>query len=281
MRTIESGHVVEAVRAMVIEASCRLPAEVEEALRAAAAREHSPLGKSILECCLKNAEIARQRMLPLCQDCGLSIVFVRQGRDVMVTGDSLTDAIDEGVRRGTKEGYLRASVLADPLFARENTKDNTPAIVHIETVPGETLEIMLAPKGAGAENMSRIAMLPPAAGEAGVIEFVVETVVKAGGNPCPPVVVGVGIGGNFESAAMLAKQALFRPLGAPHPDLRYRELEQRILKRVNASGIGPQGLGGITTALAVHVEHAPCHLASLPVAVNLNCHAHRYARRVL
>jgi fumarate hydratase subunit alpha len=281
MRTIEYQKIVSTVKEMCLEANYDLPQDVIDGFKKAVAQEESPLGKSILEQCLKNAQIAKDERVPICQDTGLSVFFINIGADVKIDGGLLKDAVNEGVRQGYKDGYLRKSSLDDPLFARKNTGDNTPAIIHLDIVDGDKLDITMAPKGGGAENMSRLAMLPPSAGEKGVIDFVVDTIVKAGGNPCPPTVVGVGIGGTFEKVAYLAKKALMWPLNAPNQDERYDQLEQRILHRINNSGVGPQGLGGNVTSFAIHIEHHPCHLASLPVAVNVNCHAHRHAHRVL
>lgn len=281
MRTIQYSKIVEAVRDMCMEANYDLPRDVMEAFKSYEKSETSPLGKSILSQCIKNAEIAAEERVPMCQDTGLAVFFVKLGADVHIEGGLLTDAIDDGVRAGYKDGFLRKSSLNDPVYDRKNTKDNTPAITHLELVPGDKLDITIAPKGGGAENMSKLSMLPPSAGEKGVIDFVVNTVVTAGGNPCPPTVIGVGVGGTFEKVAYLAKKALIRPLGQPNPDKRYAELEKTILKKINDSGVGPQGLGGNTTSFAVHIETHPCHLASLPVAVNVNCHAHRHAHRSL
>ncbi len=219
--------------------------------------------------------------MPLCQDTGSAVLFVDLGQDVLLTGGDFNQAVDEGVRQGYRQGYLRCSIVGDPLEERANTKDNTPAIVHLRLVPGDKVKLVLAPKGGGSENMSAVRMLTPAEGMGGLIDFVRETVNKAGANPCPPVVVGVGLGGNFERAALLAKRALLRPLGKPHPKPFYAKLERVLLEEINKSGIGPQGFGGRFTALAVHLETAPCHIASLPAAVNMNCHASRKAETVL
>lgn len=281
MRIIEYDRIVETVKEICMESNFNLPDDVEEALRKSIREEASPLGKSILESCVKNAEIARKERVPICQDCGLAVFFIRLGSDLHISGGILPDAVYDGVRAGYEEGYLRKSCLSDPLFERKNSADNSPAVIHLEIVPGDTLDISFIPKGGGGENMSRLKMLPPAAGETGIEDFVVESVLEAGGNPCPPTVVGVGIGGTFETVPCLAKRALLRPLGSSNADQRYDALEKRILRRINNSGIGPQGLGGSTTSLAVQIEWAPCHLASLPVAVNLNCHAHRHLRTVL
>jgi fumarate hydratase subunit alpha len=266
---------------MCIEGNYDLPKDVFKAFDDAIDRETSPLGKSILEQCRKNADIAKNERVPICQDTGLSVFFVKLGEEVKVEGGLISDAINEGVKRGYDEGYLRKSSLGDPLYNRVNTKDNTPAIIHLEIVPGDKIDITLAPKGGGAENMSRLAMLPPSAGEKGVFDFIVDTVVSAGGNPCPPTVIGVGIGGTFEKVAYLAKKALMREIGSKHADPKYAELEAKILKKINDSGVGPQGLGGNTTSFAVQIETHACHLASLPVAVNINCHAHRHSHKVL
>ncbi|HTY09147.1 MAG TPA: fumarate hydratase [Candidatus Edwardsbacteria bacterium] len=281
MRSIEYGKIADAVRDMCLESNYDLPDDVRACLNDALTKEESPLGRSILRQCLDNAAIAGNERVPICQDTGLAVFFVRLGADVRIEGGILPDAVNEGVKRGYREGCLRKSTLDDPLFARANTGDNAPAVIHLELVPGDGLEITMAPKGGGAENMSRLKMLPPSAGEQGVIDFVAGTVVEAGGNPCPPTVVGVGIGGTFERVALLAKKALLWPLGRANDDPRYAALEQKILRRINDSGVGPQGLGGSTTSLWVHIEHAPCHLASLPAAVNINCHAHRHAHRAL
>jgi len=260
---------------MCIEACTVADPYLLEALAEARRAEDSPLADTIIAQLQENARIAADEQIPLCQDTGLAVFFVELGRDVRIAGDGLEDAINGGVREGYGEGYLRKSVVADPI-RRTNTRDNTPAIVHLRIVDGEGLRIRYAAKGGGSENMSRIAMLRPADGIEGVKDFVVNTVGEAGGNPCPPLVVGVGIGGDFEKCAILAKEALFREIGSPNPDEFYGAVERELLERINALGIGPMGLGGSTTALAVHVLAAPCHIASLPVAVNINCHASRH-----
>ena len=283
MKNIQFRDIVVEVKRLCVDANVDLPADSLKALESAVRREKSVLARSILEQCVKNASIARSEQIPICQDTGLAVFFVRLGRDAAVIGGTglVGDAIQQGVREGYAEGYLRTSVLADPLYDRKNTKDNTPAIIHLEIVAGDSLEITIAPKGGGAENMSRIAMLAPSSGEAGVISFVTDTVVSAGGNPCPPTVVGVGIGGNFERCAYLAKKALLREIGSRNADERYVKLEDVILERINASGVGAQGFGGSTTSFCVHIEQEPCHLASLPVAVNINSHVHRHKTVVL
>ena len=277
MRTITYKSIVESVKNLCIQAASNLPADIIAALQKALQDEESPEGKAILRQCLDNANIAACGNDPICQDTGIAIYFVELGADVSVTGGTLIDAINEGTRQGYTEGYLRKSMVADPLFDRKNIGDNTPALIHCEVTAGDVLRITLLPKGGGAENMSALAMLKPAVGAAGVVDFVSETVINAGGRPCPPVIVGVGIGGAADTAMHLAKRALLRSVWEPHPDPRYATLEADILARINASGIGPQGLGGRITALAVHIEERPCHLASLPVAVNINCHAARRA----
>jgi len=281
MRTIAYARIVDAVEELCLRAAYHLPSDVMDALFSAKEREESPQGKSALHDCIENARIAAAGMLPICQDTGVAIFFVSMGEECSVSGGSLHNAINEGCRRGYREGFLRSSMVDDPLFSRRNTGDNTPAIVHVDLVAGDAIRITLLPKGGGCENMSALRMLKPAEGREGVASFVVDTVANAGGNPCPPVVVGVGIGGSADTASLLAKRAILRPVGSHHPDARYSDLEDEILRRVNATGNGPQGLGGTVTALAVNIETFPCHIASLPVAVNLNCHAARQAAAVL
>lgn len=254
-------------------AACDLEPDVAAAIRTAREKEASPLGKEVLGQIINNFEIAGKESLPMCQDTGISVFFVEVGREVSFDG-SLEEAINEGVRQGYKDGYLRKSV-CHPL-KRINTGDNTPAIIHISIIEGDKVKIKIAPKGAGSENMSRLKMLKPAEGIEGVKNFVVETIREAGGNPCPPIVVGVGIGGSFEKSAILSKKALLRPVGSVNPDNDLAALEGELLKMINDLGIGPMGFGGTTTALAVHVETYPCHIASLPVAVNIQCHADRH-----
>ncbi|MDR5695127.1 MAG: fumarate hydratase [Armatimonadota bacterium] len=274
MREVAYTDIVETVSRLAIEANTFLGEDVLRALEAAAASEESPLGKQVLAEILENDRLAASERLPICQDTGAAVVFVEMGEEVSIKGGSLFDAIHAGVRKGYVEGYLRKSMVADPL-RRQNTKDNTPAVIHVELVPGDRLKLTLLPKGGGAENMSRMTMLTPAHGAEGVKQFVLETVEKAGPNACPPVIVGVGIGGTFDTVGMLAKKALLRPVGSTHPDPFYAEMEKELLERINNLGIGPMGYGGRVTALAVHIEAAPCHIVSLPVAVNLQCHAAR------
>ncbi len=277
MKTIPYNIIIEAVAKICEEAATELPPDVLAALKKALAQEESPTGREILRQCLENADIASGLDDPICQDTGMANFFVELGAEVLVAGGTLAEAIQEGTRRGYRDGFLRKSMVADPLFDRKNTGDNTPAMIHISSVPGETLRITILPKGGGCENMSALAMLKPSQGEVGVAAFVAETVINSGGKPCPPVIVGVGIGGGSDQAMYLAKKSLLRPVGERNEDNRYARLEQKILEIINASGVGPQGLGGRITALAVHIEQCACHLASLPVAVNLNCHAARRA----
>jgi len=275
MRTIEAATIIDAVERLCIDANLYLNEDVKNALEKAADLEESDTGRSILESLIKNAEIAAREGLAICQDTGMAILFVELGQDVHISGGSLKEALNEGVRRGYKKGYLRNSVVRDPL-RRENTKDNTPAVIHYEIVEGDKLTIHVAPKGFGSENMSALKMLKPSDGVEGVKKVVIDTVSQAGANPCPPIVVGVGIGGSMEKAALLAKKALMRPLDQGHPDAYYRDLEQQLLLSINKLGIGPAGLGGRMTALGVNIETYPTHIAGLPVAVNISCHVTRH-----
>ncbi len=275
MRSVLAAEITQTVARLCIEANTRLPADVAAALAAARAEENWPCACETLGLLEQNLAAAAKTGLPICQDTGMACVFVRLGGEVRVEGD-LAAAVNEGVRRGYEEGFLRKSIVADPL-RRQNTGDNTPAMLTVEPVPGDGLEITVAPKGAGSENMSRLAMLRPADGVEGVRQFVLETVRLAGANPCPPVILGVGIGGCFDKAALLAKKALLRPLDIPNPDPYYAALEREWLRQVNTLGIGPQGFGGRTTALGLAIEAAPTHVASLPVAVNISCHVTRRA----
>lgn len=277
MRELSAGAVTEAVARLCIRANTHLTEDVTQAIAAAREAEDWPAAREILDRILENDAIGGGT--PICQDTGMACVFLEVGQDVHITGD-LRAAVDEGVRRGYADGYLRKSVVADPLD-RVNTGDNTPAMLHVELVPGEQLKITVAPKGFGSENMSRLGMLKPSDGEQGVKDFVLETVRLAGPNPCPPIVVGVGVGGTFEKAALLAKQALLRPVGSHHPDPYYAAMEQELLEKINQLGIGPQGFGGETTALGVQIETYPTHIAGMPVAVNINCHATRHKEAVL
>jgi len=279
MKTVSMAEVRDRIKDIVQEANFNLQDDVLKVIKEMSVIEESPVGKEIFKQILENAEIAREEKLGLCQDTGLAVFFVELGEDVRLSKDdglgSLREAITEGVRIGYKEGFLRKSVVEDPI-RRKNTGDNTPAFIHWDVVPGDVFKVTFIAKGGGAENMSAVRMLTPAVGLEGIEDFVVETVEKAGPNPCPPTVVGVGVGGNFEYSAFLAKKALLRrPLGSHNTDPFYADMERRLLERINRLGIGPQGLGGRCTSLAVHVESFPCHIASMPVAVNIECHSHR------
>ena len=280
MREISVETVKRTVARLCVEANCHLPEDVRARLRASRAQETWPVAQSVLDQILENDCIAHSQEVPICQDTGMACVFVEVGQEVHFADGSLADAINEGVRWGYGEGYLRNSVVGDPL-ERKNTGDNTPAMIYYDMVPGDVCRITVAPKGFGSENMSQIKMLRPSDGVEGVKDFVVKVVEEAGANPCPPIVVGVGIGGTFDKAAYLAKKALMRPLDQRHPHPFYQDLEAELLERINALGIGPQGFGGKTTALAVNIETCPTHIAGLPVAVNINCHVTRHQTEVL
>jgi len=281
MREIGVGIITKEVERLCIESNYYLPEDVKKALEDAAEKEESPLGKEILMDILKNEEIARKNKMPICQDTGLAVVFLEIGQDVRIVGGDLKEAINEGVRRGYKNGYLRKSIVDDPVFLRRNTGNNTPAIIHIDIVQGDKVKIIIAPKGGGSENMSALAMLKPSDGAEGIKKFVIDTVDKAGSNPCPPIIVGVGIGGTVEKATYLAKKALLRKVGEKNPNEAVAKLEEEVLEEINKLGIGPQGFGGIVTALAVHIETFPAHIASMPVAVNIQCHAARHKEAVI
>ncbi len=280
LRTIQAGTISSAVREMCIEANHFLSDDMRDCLRQAVQSEESLVGRQILGQLEENLEIAGKDMIPICQDTGMAVVFLKIGQDVHITGGDLTDAVNQGVRDGYRDGFLRKSVVSDPIY-RENTKDNTPAVIHCEIIPGDQLEITLAPKGFGSENMSRVFMLKPADGIEGVKEAVLTAVRDAGPNACPPMVVGVGIGGTFEKCALMAKHALTRNLKEDSPVPYVRELEQELLEKINRLGIGPGGLGGTVTAFAVNIETYPTHIAGLPVAVNICCHVNRHVHRVL
>jgi fumarate hydratase subunit alpha len=279
MREIHVDEIRDNVAQICIDAAYHLCEDVLTAFDRAIETETSPSAREIIELLKENARIAKDEHIPICQDTGIAIFFVEIGQDLRIKNGFIVDAINEGVRKGYKKGYLRKSVV-DPI-TRKNTGDNTPAIVYTELVPGDKLRISFMPKGAGSENMSVIRMLRPTDGVEGIRNFVLESVQKAGANPCPPVVIGVGIGGSFEKAALMAKKALLRPIGSPNPKLELASLEETLLKTVNKTGIGPEGFGGNVTAMAVHVESFPCHIASLPVAVNINCHAARHKTIIL
>jgi fumarate hydratase subunit alpha len=281
MREIKVKEITQAVADLCQKANFELADDVLQALKEARQKEESQLARDVLDKLIENAGIAKEEKLPLCQDCGTAVVFLEIGQEVHITGGDIDTAIAEGVRQGYNQGYLRKSMVEKPFSARTNTGDNTPPVIHARIVPGDKLRIAVMAKGSGAENMSRLAMLKPGAGSQGIIELVVKTVEEAGGNPCPPLIIGLGIGGTAEKAMLMAKEALLRRIGEPSPDAEVAELERCILNSVNTLGIGPLGLGGTVTALAVHAEVMPSHIASLPVAVNLQCHSARHQEAVL
>ena len=279
MREISTDYITSVIEKLCIDSNTIMGDDVLDAIRQAHTQETSEVGKDILSQFLENAALARDQKQPLCQDTGLAVVFIELGQDVHLVGGDFETAVNEGVRRGYINGYLRKSSL-DPV-KRENYGDNTPAIIHVEIVPGDKLKISVATKGFGAENMSEVVLFPPAVGIDGIKRFVVERVEKAGANACPPVIVGIGLGGNLEKAALIAKKSLLRPLGERHPDSEIAQIEEDILAAINNLGIGPQGMGGSVTALDVHIETYPTHIGSLPVAVNLQCHCHRHKEQIL
>ena len=280
IRTINIKEITTNIKEMCIEANHFLSEDMERAMKQAEKAEQSPLGKQILEQLEENLQIAADDMIPICQDTGMAVIFLEIGQDVHLQGGSLEDAVNEGVRQGYVEGFLRKSVVKDPLI-RENTKDNTPAVIHYKIVEGSQVKIKVAPKGFGSENMSAIRMFKPSAGIEGIKSFILETVEAAGPNPCPPMVVGVGIGGTFDKCALLAKKALMRNTEEPNPDPYYADLEKEMLEKINELGIGPQGFGGKTTALALNIETMPTHIAGMPCAVNINCHVTRHKTEVI
>ena len=275
--TVTSQEISGLVYKLTTDASIILPEGLRKTIEIAKESETEPLAVQALSDILKNAGLAKEKRMPICQDCGMAVVFVEIGQDVHITGGDATEAINDGVRRAYIEGYLRKSVVADPVFNRKNTMDNTPAVIHWSVVPGKNIKIAVSPKGMGSENMSRVHMMKPADGAEGIIKAVVETVKSAGPNPCPPVVLGIGIGGNFETVTLAAKKALLRKDGERHPEKEYAAMEEEILTKVNELGIGPGGYGGKTTALDVHIEKLPTHIAGMPLAVNICCHALRHA----
>lgn len=280
MREITSEEIAKAIESLCISSNCGLGEDVWRALREGLENEESPVGKEVLKEILENDRMAEEEKLPMCQDTGFTVVFVEMGQQVRITGGDFYEAINRGVGNGYRKGYLRKSVVGDPL-RRNNTGDNSPAWLHIDIVPGDRLKISVMPKGAGSENMSTVKMLSPVEGVQGVKRFVLDWVRERGANACPPLVVGVGIGGTFEGVAKLAKKALLRPIGSKNPVPFYAEMEEELLKEINNLGLGPQGLGGSTTALAVHIETYPCHMASLPIAINLQCHVARHGTIIL
>lgn len=281
MREIQASQITETIARLAIEANHYLGDDVVAALKKARTLEESPAGQQVLDQLLMNVDIAKQGEFPLCQDTGVAVVSVELGQELHIAGGALNDAIHAGVRKGYTEGFLRKSMVGQPFSKRVNSKDNTPAMIHTEIVPGDKLHLTIMPKGGGCENMSALGMLKPADGRQGVIDFVTNTIDKAGSNPCPPTIVGVGIGGSADQAMWLAKKSLLRPVGQPNPEEEYATLEKDLLEKVNNLGIGPMGLGGRITSLAVHVLVAPCHIASMPVGVNVQCHSARYKEAVL
>ncbi len=280
MRVIHTDEITKNIREMCIEANVSLSEDVKKRVLSAKEKEESALGKRVLEQLEENLAIAENEQIPICQDTGMAVVFLAVGQEVRIEGTAIEDAVNEGIRQGYRDGYLRKSVVSDPLL-RENTKDNTPGIIHYSIVPGENIEIIVAPKGFGSENTSRILMLKPADGIEGVKQAVLETVKLAGPNACPPMIVGVGIGGDFEKCAILAKKALTRNLDTPSPLPHIRELEKELLEEINKTKIGPGGLGGKVTALGLNIETYPTHIAGLPIAINICCHVNRHVKRVL
>ena len=276
MRELQASVITDAVEKLCMDAAYYLPEDVKAALKQRQEQEESDIGKYILAQVCENYQVAADEQMPLCQDTGTALFIIEMGQELVITGGGMVDAINEGVRRGYTNGYLRKSMVAEPIFERVNTKDNTPAVIHTEITEGDGLKITLLPKGGGAENCSAVKMLRPADGLQGVMDFVVETVNTAGGKPCPPVIVGVGVGGTADYAAYLSKKALNREIGEHNPNPNYAKMETELLERINKLGVGPQGLGGVTTALAVNVEYFPCHIASLPVFVTMNCHSQRH-----
>ena len=280
MREIEAKQITEVVARLCVKANEYLPENVKCAIKKCREKEDWDTAKGVLDQIIENFEIAEETQVPICQDTGMACVFLEIGQDVHIVGGDLTEAVNEGVRQGYKEGYLRKSVVADPI-RRGNTGDNTPAMIYTEIVPGEYIKITMGPKGFGSENMSAIRMLKPSAGLQGIKDFIIETVEAAGPNPCPPMVVGVGIGGTFDKAALLAKKALMRPLDSSNPDPYYADLEVELLEKINELGIGPQGFGGRTTAIGLNIETMPTHIAGMPCAVNINCHVTRHQTEVI
>ncbi len=281
MKIIHTDEIIAAVEKLCMDANYFLGEDMLQAFHTAQAAEQSPLGQNVLGILIENADIAKTEQVPMCHDTGMAVIFAELGQEVQVTGMSLTEALNQGVRQGYAKGYLRKSIVKDPTLHRDNTGDNTPTVIHYDIVPGDQLKITVAPKGFGSENMGALKMCKPSDGLEGVINFVVETVDKAGANPCPPIIVGVGVGGDMEKAAILAKHSLLREAGEHNADPEWQKVEAEILRRVNQLGIGPQGFGGTQTALAVHIETFPTHIAGMPVAVNINCHAARHKEVVL
>ncbi len=281
IRIINAQEITQTVKKLFMDCNFFIGTDITDALQNAWQTEQSPVGKQVLSQLLENNKIAENEQLPLCQDTGMSVLFVEYGDKVVIDGGNFKDAVEEGVRQAYRDGYLRKSVVSDPVFDRINTKDNTPAVIHTDIVSGDTIRFTVGGKGFGSENMSAIKMLTPSYGEQGVIDFILETVEKAGPNPCPPMVVGVGIGGTFEQCALLAKKATFRPINTSNPDSRYAQMENHLLQEINKMGFGPAGLGGNTTALGVNIETYPTHIAGMPIAVNICCHCARHKTAIL
>jgi fumarate hydratase subunit alpha len=281
MREIQVTEITKTVKKLFLEANYFLTEDVLEALKNAANSEESQAGKEVITQIIKNADIAAKEQIPLCQDCGTAVVFMEIGQDLHMSGGDLYTSINEGIRQAYNDGYLRKSIVNRPFSSRVNTQDNTPAIIHTEIVPGDKLKIIVIPKGGGSENMSRLGMLTPSEGREGIINFVIKAIDEAGSNPCPPIIVGVGVGGTAERTLLLAKKALIRKVGENNPDPEVAELERELLDKINGLGIGPMGYGGKMTALAVHVEVFPAHLASMPIAVNINCHSSRHREAII
>jgi len=281
MREVNVKELIPVVKKLCIDANYYIGEDVIAKIKEFKEKEESPTAKNVLDILLENYELADKEQMPICQDTGIAVCFIEIGQDVHLTGGDFTEAINEGVRQGYQDGYLRKSMVADPIIDRINTKDNTPAIIYTEIVPGEKIKITIAPKGGGSENMSEVKMMKAADGIEGVVEFVVDRISRSGGNPCPPIVVGVGLGGNFEQSALLAKKSLLRSLTVQNPNPKWAKVEKEILDKINNLGIGPQGLGGRTTALGVSILSKPCHIASMPVAVNVQCHAARHKSVVI
>lgn len=281
MRKIDVKNLIPKIKELCIQANYYINEDVVEKIEEFYQKEESETAKEVLTIIRDNHRLSAKEKMPICQDTGVAVVFIELGQDINLTGGDFYEAINEGVRQGYKDGYLRKSMVGDPIIDRKNTKDNTPALIYTDIVPGDKLKITVATKGGGSENMSEVKMMKAADGIEGVIDFVVDRIERSGGNPCPPVIVGVGLGGNFEQSALLAKKSLLRPLTEPNPVKKWRAVEEKILNKINKLGIGPQGLGGRTTALAVHILSKPCHIASMPVAVNVECHAHRHKSIVI
>ncbi|HQO09244.1 MAG TPA: fumarate hydratase [Clostridiales bacterium] len=281
MREIKTEEIIKAVKNLCIEANYSTTTDLKDRIKKAFEEEQSDIGKEVLSVIIKNQEMAKKEKMPVCQDTGIAVVFAEIGQDLHITGGIFSEAVNEGVRQGYTEGYLRKSVISDPVFKRLNTNDNTPAIIHTDIVPGNKLSLTVMPKGSGAENMSEVRMLRASDGLKEIKNFVLEKVRGSGGRPCPPIIVGVGVGGNLERCAILSKKALLRETGKPNKDPNWAQLEKELLKDINRLGIGPMGLGGTITALSVHIMIEPCHIASLPVAVNIQCHANRHKTIIL